>query len=642
MLRRVQWLAVTGAIVVGVVLAVRPTCGEDPEFKAGDRAVTTEQTPVQATEGTVATLAPGVELKVVDVKQGWIGITAEQDGKKIAGWVKPSTLSHPAKSPVTNAFEQGYAHHLKGRLSQAIASYSEAIRLDPNHARAYNNRGLAYQANRDMRRAINDFTKAIQLAPTLSATYLNRGIAYASQRGFTKAIEDYSEAIRLDPENFKAYKRRAAAYVAKGENDKATADIMQAAKIYRPKHDTLAHKVIKIEMEVKDKDYAPNYEVLDSIIDEAKAKIHVEKPYTEGKAIEVFQIIDAILAKKRFVASPQGLTIDSLVPRTITREMLKAINPAVLRFRARPGENVYFSHPLATCLIYASIGESLGLPIQVALVPGHCYIRWDITDSSHVNWEPAIGAVKTDHELVARNEISVDAFRNGLYLSPLSQDEILACVFTNLAQVWMGEWYGLENEYNLNLRKIAQDDKSGKNQQDSKKEQAPKSLSEEDKKANVAERHAKAIDALTKAIDLNRKAYESYLKRGAYWGMVGEHDKAITDNSMAIQLDPNQPAPYYSRGVARVSRGDYKQAIGDFDKVLQVNSELPAAYYFRGVARAESNEFDLALKDLERAIRMEPQFIDAYRVRAKVYELLGQQNKADADLEKVKSLQQKR
>ena len=50
---------------------------------------------------------------------------------------------------------------------------------------------------------------------------------------------------------------------------------MQAGKLYRHKYDTVADKAIKMELEVKNKDFVPNYELLDSIIDAAKANIEL-------------------------------------------------------------------------------------------------------------------------------------------------------------------------------------------------------------------------------------------------------------------------------------------------------------------------------------------------------------------------------
>ncbi len=44
-------------------------------------------------------------------------------------------------------------HHPKGDLDGAIADYNEAIRLNPQYANAYNNRGEAYFAKGDFKHA---------------------------------------------------------------------------------------------------------------------------------------------------------------------------------------------------------------------------------------------------------------------------------------------------------------------------------------------------------------------------------------------------------------------------------------------------------------------------------------------------------
>jgi len=48
-------------------------------------------------------------------------------------------------------------------IDKAIADYTEAIRLDPNLALAYNSRGIAYQKIGEEAKAAADFVKAKQL-----------------------------------------------------------------------------------------------------------------------------------------------------------------------------------------------------------------------------------------------------------------------------------------------------------------------------------------------------------------------------------------------------------------------------------------------------------------------------------------------
>ena len=54
---------------------------------------------------------------------------------------------------------------------------SRTILVNPRHAAAYIDRGIAYQVKGDKDRAVADFTKAIEIAPRIEA-YKNRGNAY--------------------------------------------------------------------------------------------------------------------------------------------------------------------------------------------------------------------------------------------------------------------------------------------------------------------------------------------------------------------------------------------------------------------------------------------------------------------------------
>lgn len=69
----------------------------------------------------------------------------------------------------------------------------------------------------------NDRTEA--LTQYLAKAYNNRGIAYDNKGEFNKAIEDYNKAIELNPNDAEAYNNRALCYIklAEKETDKAEA-----------------------------------------------------------------------------------------------------------------------------------------------------------------------------------------------------------------------------------------------------------------------------------------------------------------------------------------------------------------------------------------------------------------------------------
>ncbi len=66
----------------------------------------------------------------------------------------------------------------KGAVDRAIADLDEAIRLDPLYARAYVERGLAFQDKGDLERAIADHSEAIRREPASASDSNNRANAY--------------------------------------------------------------------------------------------------------------------------------------------------------------------------------------------------------------------------------------------------------------------------------------------------------------------------------------------------------------------------------------------------------------------------------------------------------------------------------
>ena len=127
--------------------------------------------------------------------------------------------------------ERGVAYANKGDFDHAITDYNQALRINPNLAEAYNNRGNAYSDKRDYDRAIADFKQAIRINPNLAETYNNRGNAYRGKGDFDRAIADYNQALRINPNYAEAYNNRGVAYFNKRDYDRAIADFNQAIRI---------------------------------------------------------------------------------------------------------------------------------------------------------------------------------------------------------------------------------------------------------------------------------------------------------------------------------------------------------------------------------------------------------------------------
>ncbi|MDQ2696733.1 MAG: tetratricopeptide repeat protein, partial [Pseudomonadota bacterium] len=88
-------------------------------------------------------------------------------------------------------------HIQSQNYGEALRDCNTAINLDRSHAKAFNNRGLAYLKLGYLDRAIEDFSEALRLDPRLPEALLNRGVAYNAQGEFAPALKDFEHADLL-------------------------------------------------------------------------------------------------------------------------------------------------------------------------------------------------------------------------------------------------------------------------------------------------------------------------------------------------------------------------------------------------------------------------------------------------------------
>jgi tetratricopeptide (TPR) repeat protein len=114
-------------------------------------------------------------------------------------------------------YNRGLAYLLKDQYDRAIEDFDQAIRLNPNDALAFNNRGHAYSSKgvtscrpvslppcalaiAQYDRAIEDFDQAIRLSPTYAVAawaYSERGTVKSAKGDFAGAAADLAKATQL-------------------------------------------------------------------------------------------------------------------------------------------------------------------------------------------------------------------------------------------------------------------------------------------------------------------------------------------------------------------------------------------------------------------------------------------------------------
>ena len=142
------------------------------------------------------------------------------------------TNTAPGQTTPQEYFDRGNSNAEKGRYDLAIADYTKSIQMNPNNARVFNNRGLAYaetKASYDL--AIADLTKAIQIDPNFAEAYNYRGYVYNLKDSSDVAIADCTKALQINPNYANAYHNRGLAYDKKGSYDLAIADYTKSIQI---------------------------------------------------------------------------------------------------------------------------------------------------------------------------------------------------------------------------------------------------------------------------------------------------------------------------------------------------------------------------------------------------------------------------
>jgi tetratricopeptide (TPR) repeat protein len=137
-------------------------------------------------------------------------------------------------APTPQTHNDRALHYLfRGMYQDALADCNKAVEADPAYAMGHYHRACAYDGLGDSDRAIASASEALRIEFRFHEALALRGRLYARKKEYQAALIDFSQAIQFAPSTADYYRWRAEVLQALGEANLAAQDLQLAAQLTR-------------------------------------------------------------------------------------------------------------------------------------------------------------------------------------------------------------------------------------------------------------------------------------------------------------------------------------------------------------------------------------------------------------------------
>jgi tetratricopeptide (TPR) repeat protein len=159
------------------------------------------------------------------------GLADRQAGLMIEAIASLSQATRLDPSNINGYVLLGWTQHLNGDHHDAAQSLWRAIRLDPQSIEAFNALGIVYLVQGNLNHAVLSHSWAAILKPDNEIAYYNLSLAYQRQRVYDWAIAYGKAAALLEPYNPHPFVALAVCYWDRGDQTQAIDAYAQALSI---------------------------------------------------------------------------------------------------------------------------------------------------------------------------------------------------------------------------------------------------------------------------------------------------------------------------------------------------------------------------------------------------------------------------
>ncbi len=453
---------------------------------------------------------------------------------------------------------RGVAYKSKGDLEKAIQDHNRAIELaqaendNTTTAMALSNRGNIYSVMGESDKALKDYNRAISIDPDYSQAYYNRGRVFSDTREFQKAIDDYSKAITLNPVYTKAYHNRGYTLYAMGKYEEAIADYAKALEYAKEQND-----LESAEMTYNNRGR--------TYFKKCKYKMAIDD---YSSAIELNQN-----------------NAEAFTNRGVSFELIGNLDQAIA-------------------------DHNRAIELSEEIERGS-----DLHAICHVNR--------------GNTWVKKSAFKKAITDYNKAVD-----LGANLAQAYngIGHVQFLKQQYDEAITTLTKAiELSEKSKEYETRTQAYYNRGLAYEMRNIPDKSIRDYD---KVIEFDRNRAEAYGGRGRIQVQLGDYDNAIADFNMAIKLYENYDnkkklaETYNNRGSAQILKGDINNATADFRKSVKIDPELLKGWLNLAHTYLRNGSMEEANMALQNCVRLEPTNAVTWYNLACTYARCDKQDKA--------------
>lgn len=142
------------------------------------------------------------------------------------------------------------------------------------------------------------------------------------------------------------------------------------------------------------------------------------------------------------------------------------------------------------------------------------------------------------------------------------------------------------------------------------------------------QRYGRAVEAFSKAIELNPEFSLAYYNRAIAYRYLGNPEAALQDLNTSIKLNQEEGSIYFKRALVRKELGDVRGALDDYNKAVGADSTYSDALYNRAYTLKYLGDYSNALRDAEQIVMLEPESAKHWNLKGNILLLFGEKRQA--------------